>query len=75
MDNEDTEEHYRKHLAFLLSRTRSRGRGRYYNQFVKRCRAEAAIAYPGGAAAARKKDQAIGGVLGALAALFSFWGS
>ena len=32
------------------------------------------MAYPKGAAAARKKDMAVGGILGALAALFSFFG-
>lgn len=72
--NEDTEERYRQHLAYLISRTKSRGNGRYFNQFVNKCRDEAALAYPKGAAAARKKDMATGGFLGMLAALFSFLG-
>ena len=74
MQNEDTEEYYRRPLSFLLGRTKSFGRSRYYNQFVKRCRVKAAAAFPKGAAAARKKDQALGGFLGVLAALFSFLG-
>jgi hypothetical protein len=74
MQEEDTEERYRVHLAFLISRTKSRGGTRYFNQFVNRCRDEAAAAFPKGAAAARKKDMAVGGVLGAIAALFSFLG-
>ncbi|MBQ0958588.1 hypothetical protein KAK06_06410 [Ideonella sp. 4Y11] len=74
MEDEDTEERYRQHLAALISRTKSRGGTRYFNQYVNRCRDEAAIAYPKGAAAARKKDTAAGGILGALAALFSIFG-
>jgi hypothetical protein len=74
MQDEDTEERYRQHLSFLISRTKSRGGTKYFNQFVNRCRAEAAAAYPKGAAAARKKDMAAGGILGMLAALFSFFG-
>lgn len=74
MQDEDTEERYRQHLAFLVSRTKSRGGTKYFNQFVNRCRDEAAAAYPKGAAAARKKDMAGEGFLGALAALFSFLG-
>lgn len=72
--DEDTEERYRQHLAYLISLTKSRGRGRYFNQYVNRCRAQAAAAYPKGAAAARKKDMALGGVLFALAELFSWFG-
>ncbi len=71
---EDTEEQYRQHLAYLISRTKSRGGTRYFNQYVNRCRDEAAAAYPKGAAAARKKDMATGGFLGALAAIFSIFG-
>jgi hypothetical protein len=71
---EDTEEQYRQHLAALISRTKSRGGTRYFNQFVNRCRDEAAIAFPKGAAAARKKDMAVGGFLGILAAIFSIFG-
>lgn len=74
MQNEDTEDQYRQRLAFLISRTKSRGGTKYFNQFVNRCRVEAAAAYPKGAAAARKKDMALGGFLGVLAALFSFLG-
>lgn len=74
MQQEDTEERYRQHLAILISRTKSRGGTRYFNQFVNRCRDEAAAAYPKGAAAARKKDMAAGGFLAVLAALFSFFG-
>lgn len=71
---EDTEDAYRQHLANLIGRTKSRGHSRYFNQYVNRCRAEAEAAYPKGAAAARKKDMAAGGILAALAALFSFLG-
>lgn len=74
MQDEDTEERYRQNLAYLISRTKSRGGTKYFNQFVNRCRAEAAAAYPKGAAAARKKDMATGGFFGALAALFAFLG-
>lgn len=74
MQDQDTEERYREHLAHLISRTKSRGNTRYFNQFVSRCREEAATAYPKGAAAARKKDLAAGGLLGMIAALFSFLG-
>ncbi len=74
MQDEDTEEKYRQHLAYLISRTKSRGHSRYFNQYVNRCREQAAIAYPKGAAAARKKDAAAGGILGALAAIFSIFG-
>lgn len=72
-EDEDTEERYRQHLAYLISRTKSRGRSRYFNQFVNRCRDEAAAAYPKGAAAAHKKDMRTGGLLFALGALFSFF--
>lgn len=71
---EDTEERYRQHLAYLISRTKSRGGTRYFNQYVNRCRVEAAAAYPKGAAAAKKKDMAGAGLLGAIFALFSFFG-
>lgn len=74
MENEDNEENYRQHLARLISRTKSRGGTRYFNQFVNRCRAEAAMAYPKGARAAKKKDMATGGFLGVLAAIFSIFG-
>jgi hypothetical protein len=74
MQDEDTEERYRQHLAHLISRTKSRGNTKYFNQYVNRCRDEAAVAYPKGAASARKKDMATGGILGAIAALFSFLG-
>lgn len=73
-DPNDNEELYRQHLAALISRTRSRGNTRYYNKFVNRCRDEAALAYPKGADEARKKDMKSGGILGALAALFSIFG-
>lgn len=71
---EDTEERYRQHLAYLISRTKSRGHSKYYNNFLNRCRAEAAAAFPRGAAAAKKKDFAAGGILAGLSALFSFFG-
>jgi hypothetical protein len=74
MQEDDTEERYRQHLAYLISRTKSRGNTRYFNQFVNRCRDEAAAKYPKGATAARKKDTAAVGFLGALGALFSFLG-
>lgn len=74
MHEDDTEERYRQYLAFLISRTKSRGGTKYFNQFVNRCRAEASMAYPKGAAAARKKDLAGVGFLGSLAAFFSFFG-
>lgn len=74
MHTEDTEEAYRQHLAALIGRTKSRGGTRYFNQYVNRCRAEAAAAFPKGAAAARKKDAAAGGFLGLLGALFGFLG-
>lgn len=71
---EDTEERYRKHLAYLISRTKSRGGTRYFNQFIRRCRYQAAAAYPKGAAAARKKDASVGGFLAGLAAIFEIFG-
>ena len=74
MGKEDTEENYRQHLAYLISRTKSRGGTRYFNQYVNRCKDEAAAIYPKGAKAAKKKDMAAGGFLGALAAIFSIFG-
>jgi hypothetical protein len=74
MQDEDCEDGYRQHLAYLISRTKSRGNTRYFNQYVNRCRDQAAIAYPKGSAAARKKDMAAGGILAAIAAFFSFLG-
>ena len=74
MNQDDTEENYRQHLAALIGRTKSRGHSRYFNQYVNRCRQEAAVAFPRGAAAAKKKDMAVGGILGALAAVFSIFG-
>lgn len=74
MQEEDTEERYQQHLAALISRTKSRGGTRYFNQFVNRCRAEAAVKYPKGAAAAQKKNMAQGGFLAMLAAAFSIFG-
>lgn len=71
---EDTEEQYRLHLAKLISRTKSRGNTRYFNQYVNRCRAEAAIAYPNGSAAAHKRDNRGAGLLGVLAAIFAIFG-
>lgn len=66
MQSEDTEERYHQHVAYLISRSKSRGGTGYFNQFVNRCRDEAAAAYPRGAAAARKKDTAADGLLGVL---------
>lgn len=74
MRENDTEEQYRQHLAFLISRTKSRGGTKYFNQFVNKCRVEAAAAYPKGASAARKKDMAGAGFLGVLASIFAFLG-
>jgi hypothetical protein len=74
MQEDDTEDRYRQHLSSLISRTKSRGNTRYFNQYVNRCRTEAAVAFPKGAAAAKKKDMATGGILGAIAALFSIFG-
>lgn len=74
MGNEDTEEQYRLHLAQLISRTKSRGNTRYFNQYVNRCRQEAAAAYPVGAAAANKRDSGRAGIWGAIAAAFAIFG-
>lgn len=74
MGHEDTEEQYRQHLALLISRTKSRGNTRYFNQYVNRCRAEAAAAYPKGAAAAHKRDSGQAGFLGVIAAIFAIFG-
>lgn len=74
MEYEDTEEQYRQHLAQLIGRTKSRGNTRYFNQYVNRCRAEAAAAYPKGAAAAHKRDNGTAGFLGAIAAIFAIFG-
>ncbi|RZZ81957.1 hypothetical protein EAT51_07870 [Pseudoxanthomonas winnipegensis] len=63
---EDNEQNYRQHLAYLISRTKSRGHGRYFNKFVNKCRAEAAAAFPKGAAAAHKKDNELTGCLAVL---------
>jgi hypothetical protein len=71
---EDTEERYRQHLGNLISRTKSRGSGRYFNKYVSKCRYEASIAFPKGAAIARKKDIATGGFIAALIGFFSFFG-
>lgn len=73
-DPHDNEALYRQHLAALISRTKSRDNTRYFNQFVNRCRDEAAAAYPKGAAEARKQDTKVGGFLGVLAAIFSIFG-
>ena len=74
MEYEDTEEQYRQHLAQLIGRTKSRGNTRYFNQYVNRCRAEAAATYPKGAAAANKRDTGRAGFLGAIAVALSFFG-
>ena len=73
-ENEDTEENYRAHLAKLISRTRSRGHSRYFNDFVNRCREQAAIDYPKGAAAAKKKDRQAAGFWGVILTMFAFLG-
>ena len=73
LQEKDSEERYRQHLAYLISRTKSNGASRYFNQYVNRCREEAAVTYPKGAAAANKKDNARDGFLGMLGALFSFF--
>lgn len=70
----DTEERYRQHLSYLINRTKSRGHSRYFNQYVNRCREEAAAAYPKGAAAARKKDIAAGGLLAVIFGAFEIFG-
>lgn len=74
MEMEDNEAAYRAHLAALISRTRSRGHSRYYNRYLNRCEAEAAAAFPRGAAAARRKNSLFGVLLASLGALFSFLG-
>ena len=73
MNSDDTEEMYRQHLAHLISRTKSRGNGRYFNQYVNRCRREATVAYPKGSAAAAKKNMAAGGIVGVLVVLFDLF--
>jgi hypothetical protein len=50
---EDTEENYRKYLANLISQTKSRGGTRYYNQYVNKCREQAAERFPLGSKSAR----------------------
>lgn len=72
-DSEDTEANYRAHLAYLISRTKSRGGTRYFNQYVNRCRAQAAADYPQGAAEANRKDGQLGGCLGIFGALFGLF--
>lgn len=73
-DPSDNEERYQQHLAYLISRTKSRGGTRYFNQYVNRCREEAAAMFPKGAAAARRRNGAAGGVIAALGVLLSFFG-
>lgn len=73
-DPNDNEDLYQAHLAALISRTKSRGHGRYFNKFVNKCRDEAAAAYPKGAAEAARKSTQKAGFAGILAALFAFLG-
>lgn len=72
--DEDNLENYRKYLASLMSRTRSRGYGRYYNKFASRCRAEAAAKYPKGAAADSKKFAGWFGLAALLDLIFNLGG-
>jgi len=72
-EDEDSEDKYRQYLSQLISRTKSRGSGRYFNQYVKRCRREASLRYPKGAEIAWKKDMKLEGSLGILAILFELF--
>ncbi|NLX17620.1 MAG: hypothetical protein GXY45_11740 [Ramlibacter sp.] len=67
--DDDTPENYRAYLSELISRTKSRGSGKYFNQYVNKCRAQAAARYPKGAAADSKKAAGFG-ILASIAALF-----
>ena len=71
---QDNEDRYRQHLAHLIHRSKSRGGTRYFNQYVNRCKEEAAARFPKGAAAARKKDGAAAGAIGVIGALLALFG-
>jgi hypothetical protein len=64
--SDDNEENYRAYLAHLISQTKSRGHGRYFNQFVNRCRDKAKQEFPIGAKAAAKSDMKQAGFWGGL---------
>lgn len=44
--DEDNADNYQKYLAYLISQTKSRGNGKYYNQHINKCREQAAAKYP-----------------------------
>lgn len=69
----DTEERYRQHLANLISQTRPSGGMRNPDPFIERCREQADIDYPKGAAAAHKKDAPKRSLFGVIDALIYFW--
>jgi hypothetical protein len=69
-DMEDNEQNYRDFLAYLLSRTKSRGNTRYYNKFAAKCKDQATLIFPNGAKMAAKSDIKTGGWLVGLLALF-----
>jgi hypothetical protein len=62
MQEEDTEGNYRHYLALLVNSNKSRVGTEDQKQFMSQCRAEAAEAFPKGAAAARRKDMASEGI-------------
>ena len=71
MHNEDTEGNYRHYLTLLLDSDKLHMETEERKLFMTYCRVTAERAFPKGAAAARKKDMASGGILGALATTLS----
>lgn len=71
MPNEDTEGNYRHYLKLLVSSNKSHMETEQQKQFMSDCRVTAERAFPKGASAARKRDMASGGILGALATALS----
>jgi len=71
MHSEDTEGNYRHYLALLVDSDKSHMENDERKLFMIDCRVTAERAFPKGAAAARKKDMASGGILGALATALS----
>jgi hypothetical protein len=72
-DPNDNEQLYRAYVAELISRSKSKGNTRYFNQFVNKCRDDAALLYPKGAAEVNKKQAQLSGWAAVIAFVFSFF--
>ncbi len=71
MHNEDTEGNYRHYLALLVDSNKSYMETEERKLFMTDFRVTAERAFPKGASAARKRDMASAGIIGALATVLS----